>query len=147
MNVKEQLLGKRTLALLGATIVSFALGALSMVYFNDPSLLVFPKGTLGILIALVVFAVGFMFFGYLTPLPMFFVGTQTGELIINSSSIPLEALTLSLSALIVSYSGITLGNSLLKDMAGKGNFLKVVEASLILLIVGVAVAAVGDFLV
>ncbi len=151
--VKGVLLGKRTLGLLSITIISLIMGGALMIAYKDPSLLVFPNSVSLILMVSTVFTLGFLFFGYLTPLPMFFVGThigklltQEGRMITNLGAIPTEALILFPSSILVAYSSIILGDSLLKDMAGRGNFLEVLEISLTLLVIGIAIAASGTFL-
>ncbi len=141
------LLGKRTLALFALTVISFIAGAFAMVYYQSPQLLVYPTGMLDVLMVLMVFAAGFLFFGYLTPLPMLFTGAYAGRYIVNRSFTTLQAFTLSVSAFFVAYASILLGDALLKDMVGKGNFLKILTASLILLGIGIGVALVGDFLI
>lgn len=151
--VTETLLGKRTIGLLIVTIISFILGGALMIKYQYQSLLVFPNALPLVIITSTVFGFGFLFFGYLTPLPMFFVGSyisnllmENGVLITDLNAIPTQAFVLFLSSLMVAYSSIVLGDSLLKDMAGRGNFLKVLEISISLLVVGIAIAVSGDLL-
>lgn len=151
--VKGVLLGKRTLGLLSITVISLIVGGALMITYKDPSLLVFPEYVPLTLIVSTVFTFGFLFFGYLTPLPMFFVGAHLGNLLMKEGrivtdlgAIPTEAFILLCSSIMVAYSSIILGDSLLKDMAGRGNFLEVLEISIALLVIGIGVAVSGVFL-
>lgn len=151
--VKGSLLGKRTLSLLSITVVSLIIGGALMIIYQDSSLMVFPESIPLFIIVSTVFTFGFLFFGYLTPLPMFFVGAHLGKLLMkdgnmisNFGAIPVEAFLLPFSSMLVAYSSIILGDALLKDMAGTGNFLKVLEISISLLVIGIGTAVSGTFL-
>lgn len=144
---KEPWMSKRALGVLTITVVSFILGIAMMIYQSNSLLLVFPEGIMNLLIVSTVFTLGFLFFGYITPFPMFFVGTHIGELINKPSSGSPEIAFLGVAAFLSAYSSIMLGEALLKDMTGRGNFLKVLKVSMVLLVLSLILAGAGDFLV
>lgn len=141
------LIDKRSLFLFIISVVSFLLGLLVTYTLGEGSLIVFPKGTPLLIISLVVFTVSFLFFGYLSPMIMFLTGTYAGYLYLVAGSALTEPIILSSASLLICYSSIRLGDSLLKDMAGRSNFLTVLKVSLALLATGIALSFVGDFLV
>lgn len=145
-NPIEPLLKMRPLSLLAFSLALFGLGVVIKDYSGLSGSLVFPQGTLMILIALSVFTVGFLFFGYLTPLMMFFAGVHLKTVSMEAGLTAPKPLLLAFSVIMVGYSSIMLGDALLKDMVGRGNFLKVLGISAAFLILGMASAAVGDFL-
>ncbi len=147
LEVVSALLDKRSLVLFIVTIIAFLLGLLSTYLLGESSLIVFPKGTSLVVLTLIIFITSFLFFGYLSPMIMFLTGSYAGYLY-SSIGVPLtEPILLSLAALITSYSAIRLGDSLLKDMVGRSNFLTVLKVSLALLVTGIALSLVGDLLV
>lgn len=146
MDLKKQLFGKWVLRLLALTLIAFLTGIILIAQTENPSLLMFPARTSAILISLIVFTLGLLFFSYLTPVIMFFVGSHVGNLIIGATQIPLQALTISISAIIVSYAAIVIGNTLIKDMDEGKAFLKPLGISIAILCVGVGIATVGEIL-
>ncbi len=137
----------RVLAIYLSSFVLFLIGALVKSYTGPEGFLAFPAGTPLIIIILVLFTAGFLFFGYLTPLIMFLIGHYTHYLIIETGSFLSPApILLIISSFIVSYAGIMLGDTLLRDISGRGNFLEALKISLIILVIGIAIAGIGDLL-
>ncbi len=137
----------RVLGVFLISFIMFLLGTILKQYIGDTEPIIFSTGTPILLVALLIFTVGFLFFGYLTPVIMFIAGDYTRVLVLETGGLgQAEPIILIISSLVVGYSGIMLGDSLLRDMSGKGNFFDSLKISMIILAIGLAIAAVGDFL-
>jgi len=136
----------RALGLFLFSFTMFLLGTILKQYIGNTEPMIFSMGTSILLIAILIFTVGFLFFGYLTPVIMFAAGDYTRVLVLETGAIGHAApLTLIVSSIIVGYSGIMLGDSLLRDMSGKGNFFDSLKISMVLLAIGLVIAVLGDF--
>lgn len=141
------LIDKRSLFLFIIAVVSFLLGLLFTYTIGESSWIVFPEGTPIIVVSIIVFTAGFLFFGYLSPLIMFLTGSYAGHLYLFVGSSLTEPVVISAASLLICYSSIRLGDSLLKDMAGRSNFRMVLRVSLALLVTGIVLSLIGDFIV
>ncbi|MFW5902597.1 MAG: hypothetical protein ACOCTT_01780 [archaeon] len=134
----------RTLGLFLLSFLAFLIGIFVRFYTEPTGLFIFPSGTSILIVTVSIFAAGFLFFGYLTPLLMFVSGHYTQELFMEAGTLTaLSPIALIISSFTVAYAGIMLGDALLRDMSGKGNFLGVLKASIILLIIGIGIAGAG----
>lgn len=145
-NILKHLVRGRTLGLFVFSFLAFLIGIFVRFYTEPTSMFIFPAGTSIIIVTASVFAAGFLFFGYLTPLLMFVSGHYTQELFMEAGTLTAPTpIALIISSFVVSYAGIMLGDALLRDMSGKGNFLGVLKASIILLIIGIGISGAGHF--
>lgn len=114
---------------------------------NASDLIIFPLGASVFLIVLAVFSFSFLFFGFPSPLIMLFLGIYTGWVFKSIPGSGLMAGVLLVSSVLSSYSSISLGNAILDDMRGIGNFKKALKISLIILLVALVLAGGYDLAV
>lgn len=134
-------LKSRLSILMLASVVAWIFGILAAATASYiPSL--FPVGSYVTLVSLSVFAFSFLFFGYPAPLIMFFAGIFAG-IHVKIAGIDIYTIILSIVCILSAYSSIRLGDALLDDMVGKGNFKRALKISLIMialfLIISIAV--------
>ncbi len=126
--------------------VAFVVGMGGVINGMFPeSILIFPLGTGKLILTVIVFAFGFMFFGYPSPLIMFFAGAHLGWLSKLAGKFESSILVVTLCCLLASYASIKLGNSLLEDLAEKGNFKRALWISALFLVIALVLAMVIDF--
>ena len=139
--------GKELLIYL-ASLGTLAIG-LGMTYSQElpEYLMIFPAEVQILVLAIVTFAFGFMFFGYPSPAIMFFAGVHLGGTAKAAGAFGAYSILGALSCALIAFSSVKLGTALLEDLAEKGNFKKSLRISLIFLAIALAVAAVTDFAV
>lgn len=139
-------LKRRVVAMLIISIVAIGLG-MAISYFSKPGMLadVFPLGLQLSFIVAGVFSFGFLFFGYLTPLIMFFSGYHFGFVSkFGGDAVSAFLVTGVLASILAAFASIRLGDALLDDMVGKGNFKDALLISMIVLLAAVMIAIVVD---
>lgn len=135
-----EFLRSRLTILIVASAAAWIFGAAASYYSAAPLPLFFPTDMQATFIAVIVFAFSFLFFGYPAPLIMFLGGMTAGEHA-RLAGIDTYASVLSIVCLLAAYASIRLGDALLNDMTGKGNFKQAIKISLIIVIVFLAIAA------
>jgi len=135
----------RTIFLMIISIAVFVFGMGLMYSAGMPELMIFSPDTGLLMLTVAVFSFGFLFFGYLTPIIMFFIGAHVGlvlKLEVMPSGFVIGAVACSILA---SYVSIRLGEALLADLRGKGNFRAAWQVSSIVLLVALVLAFSLDF--
>ncbi len=136
-------LGCRLTILIIASVAAWILGATSSMLADSPLPTVFPDGSYATLIVLSVFSFSFLFFGYPAPLVLFLGGIFAGNHL-KLAGWDAYTVILSVVCIMAAYSSIRLGDALLDDMIGKGNFKRAAKISLILIMVALAVSLALD---
>jgi hypothetical protein len=139
--IAERLKG-RIVVLFIAVVVAWLFGIFEG-YYTTEALSVFPADVPLTLLALSTFAFGFLFFGYPSPFIMFFIGVHTGDLF--TGVITTKLIVISVAAFCASYAAIRLGDALLDDMLGTGNFNRAAKISMLCILAALAVSILGDF--
>jgi len=139
MSMAPEFLKSRLFVLLIASIVAFAFGVTATVMSQTSLPAFFPAGTPITVLSLVVFAFSFLFFGYPSPFIMFIAGMFTGNHV-KAFGVDATAGILSLVCIMAAYSSIRLGDALLDDMIGKGNFKQAVRISVIMIAIFLAIS-------
>ncbi len=112
-----------------------------LVYFGVPIPAILPDNNF--LQAASVFTFSFLFFGFAAPFVMLAAGWQQGALMkaaIDAQSVDPRLLLVMTSTFIAAYAAIRLGDALLDDLIGKGNFKDALANGLMLLGVALAIA-------
>ena len=135
--------GGRLTILIVASMAAWILGITSSMLAEGPLPTVFPEGSYVTLIVLSVFSFSFLFFGYPAPLVLFLGGIFAGNHLKLAGGDAYLVL-LSVVCIMAAYSSIRLGDALLDDMIGKGNFKRAAKISLILIMVALAVSLALD---
>jgi hypothetical protein len=137
---------KRVLVMLIISIVAIILG-LTMSYYSKPQAMesVFPMGIGLIFIVAGVFSFGFLFFGYLTPVMMFLSGIHFGFLFKFAGELTGFVIAWIIASMLAAYSSIRLGDALLDDLIGKGNFRGALKTSIMVLMSAIVIALIMDF--
>lgn len=120
--------------------ITWFLGA-AFVFFGVQIPAVLPENAF--LQAASVFTFGFLFFGFTAPFVMLAAGGQQGALMkaaVDAQSVDPKLMLAMVSTFIAAYAAIRLGDSLLDDLTGKGNFKDALQNGLILLGVALAIA-------
>ena len=136
-------LGGRLTVLIIASIAAWMLGAASSMLADSPLPTVFPDGSYVTLVVISVFSFSFLFFGYPAPLVLFLGGIFAGNHLKLAGG-DVYTVLLSVVCIMAAYSSIRLGDALLDDMVGKGNFKRAAKISLILIAVALAVSLALD---
>lgn len=135
------------LIMLGATILTFLIGFIAINSVELPEfLLIFPFDTSVLMMTLIVFGFGFLFFGYTAPVVSFFAGVHLGWMY-GLAGLSIQITASIISILLVSVSSIYMGTALLKDLIGKGNFKQSIKLSVITLVIALVISLIADFLV
>ena len=136
-------LKSRLSILMLASVVAWIFGILAAAMASYiPSL--FPAGSYVTLVSMSVFAFSFLFFGYPAPLIMFLAGIFTGTHV-KAAGIDTYAIILSMVCVLAAYSSIRLGDALLDDMVGKGNFKRALKISVIMIVLFLIISVGIDF--
>ena len=136
-------LGGRLTVLIIASIAAWILGVASSMLADSPLPTVFPENSYVTLLVLSVFSFSFLFFGYPAPLVLFLGGIFAGNHLKLAGG-DAYIVMLSVVCIMAAYSSIRLGDALLDDMIGKGNFKRAAKISLILIAVSLAVSLALD---
>jgi len=124
-------LKSRLSILMIASVVAWIFGILAATVANYiPSL--FPSDSYVTIISTSVFAFSFLFFGYPAPLIMFLAGIFAG-IKVKAAGVDAYTIILSMVCILAAYASIRLGDALLDDMVGKGNFKRALKISLIMI--------------
>lgn len=130
----------RMMLVLLLSAVTWFLGAV-FAYYGIPMPALLPENPF--LQVSSVFAFGLLFFGFAAPFAMLAAGGQQGALIkaaIGASYVD-AGLILSIAAtFLAAYAAIKLGDALLDDITGKGNFRDALYGGLIFLGIALAIA-------
>jgi hypothetical protein len=136
----------RIFYLLIITLVAW-LGGLAFTYFGGAQLgSIFPEGTGAFFVSLCVFSFGFLFFGFPTPVIMFFVGLHTGILAQATKGFSASIAVMAFSSFLSAYVAIRMGDALLDDMTGRGNFKSALFISMMLIFIALAISGIVDLL-
>jgi hypothetical protein len=124
-------LKSRIFVLMVASIIAWIFGILASLASSSPLPSLFPDNSYATLVSVSVFAFSFLFFGYPSPLIMFIGGIFVGA---RLKVVGLDAYSaaLSIACIIAAYASIRLGDALLDDMVGKGNFGRALKVSIIM---------------
>lgn len=143
MGVGQYFRGKMVL-LLVFSVVAWLFGLFEGYYGTGANLLIFPSTLPISMIAISVFAFSFLFFGFLSPIMMFFVGVHTSTAYSGVQAISPKLILLTFVSFAAVYASLRLGNALLDDMTGTGNFNSAARASMVTVLTAVIVAAIWD---
>lgn len=135
----------RTIYLLIASCALLGLGIFLTYASTIVTLSPLPLDTGLLLLTVITFSFGFLFFGYIAPVILFFVGMHIGCLLrfsLESTPFIIGAIACSLLAC---YAAVRLGDALLDDMRGKGNFKAAWQITLIVLGIALVIAFSLDF--
>lgn len=136
----------RMLWLLALTIVAFVLSGIASFYLDLSQFVVFAPTTALIFISLTVFTISFLFFGFPAPFMMLLTGIYIGWLI-KVPNMEARVGGLIVSSLMACFASIKLGDALLDDITGKGNFRDSLKVTTVAIAVAVIVALSIDLLV
>lgn len=135
----------KTIILTTFTILFVVIGAIAPGIIALPNYLyIFPENVSPVAVIITIFAFGFMFFGYSSPLIAFFAGVHFEQMYpIETAIIPLIISIIVTSMAL--FASINLGTTLLQDMVEKGNFRKSLGISLIVLAIIVIISIVMQY--
>lgn len=138
---------KKMAVLLALSIITFISGFVGMTVSELPEyLLVFPLSTTTLMMTAVVFAFGFLLFGYPAPIITLLSGLHVGWLYTSNSPV-ITVAAMSVCTLLATFSSTYMGTSLLEDLVERGNFKQSLKMSLIVLAVSLIIALFSDFAV
>lgn len=143
MGVGQYIKGKIVL-ILALSLIAWLLGLFEGYYNAGVDLLIFPPTLPLSIIAVSTFTFSFLFFGFLSPIIMFFVGVHAGRMFSEVQAISPKLVLLTFVSFAAVYSSLRLGNALLEDMTGTGNFNSAARASLATILAAVIVAVIWD---
>ena len=127
-----------------AALITFLVGFFGILYLEIPeNLIIFDQGLQLILVTLIIFGFSFLFFGYGTPVIMFFAGTFFGTMY-DLNGLTTEVGLGVFAALLAGFAAIRLGFLLLQDLAEKGNFKKEFSIDAMILVLALLAAIVID---
>ncbi len=131
-----------------SSLVLLFIGFFGMKYYGLPySLLVFPANSTTLLITIIMFSFGLLFFGYGSPIVSFFAGIFYGW-IYKVTGIPSSFVIFGmLSAVIILIATVKMGLSLFEDLTEKGNFRESLKVSFISIASALIICIVTDYLV
>jgi hypothetical protein len=139
------ILKSRLMVVAVAAIVAWFFGMYVTTLSESALPTVFAEGSSITLIAVSVFAFSLLFFGYPSPFIMFLGGIFAGNRL-GAAELDAFTVALSLACILASYSSVRLGDALLDDLIGKGNFKSALKISLILAGVFLAIAIGFDLM-
>ena len=138
----EMLKGRLPVLLL-ASIVAWIFGITAILMASSELPAFFAQNTPLSLLVITIFSFSFLFFGYPAPFIMFLGGMFAG-VHIKTAGIDSFSAIVTIVSLMAAYSSVRLGDALLDDMIGKGNFKQAVKISIILIIVALVISAAID---
>jgi len=136
-------LKSRLTVLFIASIAAWIFGALVATLSESPLPTIFADGSPLTLVSLVMFTFSFFFFGYPSPFIMFLGGIFLGNRI-RVMGIDAFSVVVSVVCIMAAYASIRLGDALLDDMIGKGNFKRAMKVSLVLTVLFLAISIALD---
>ena len=134
----------RVLVLFVTVILAFVLGAAAGYYAKTPLPNVLPDATPLAVTALIVFAFGFLFFGYTSPIITFFIGITAGNAFKISQALTTQLVLLFTVSILAAFASIRLGEALLQDLSEQGNFREALKISLAILVAALIAAGGAD---
>jgi hypothetical protein len=133
----------RLIILIIASVAALALGAMASVLSATALPMFFPADSYITVISVIIFTFGFLFFGYPAPFILFLAGLFIGNYA-KTAGADMFAIMSSIAFIMASYSSIRLGDALLDDMIGKGNFKQALKISIIMIILSLVISAGVD---
>jgi hypothetical protein len=113
------------------TLVAFTTGLGASYLMEDPSsIIVFPLEATVFAITVTAFSFSLLFFGFSSPIVMFFVGAFVSHLFKTAAAPHMTIGILAIASLVAAMAAVRLGDSLLDDMRGKGNFKESLKVTL-----------------
>lgn len=130
------------------TLVAFTVGLGAGYLMDDASsIVVFPIDSTVFSIAVASFAFSLLFFGFSSPIVMFFIGAFVSSAFKMQSLPMLDIGLLTLASVFAAMAAIRLGDSLLEDMRGTGNFKDSMKITLILMALSLILSVGAEFVV
>ncbi|GEM_PF-6489281 len=123
------------------TLVAFTAGLGAGYLMDDPSaIVVFPLDSSVFAVTVAAFSFSLLFFGFSSPIVMFFVGSFVSVLFKHAAAPSLSIAVLAIASVLASMAAIRLGDALLEDMRGTGNFRDSMKITLILMAVSLVLS-------
>ena len=134
----------KSIVLTGVSITAFVIG-----FFLQSSmgvdLQLMPPATGPVILAIITFGFGFIFFGHLPWIMTFIAGNYMGLVFKLKEQTYLNISFTSLSILLMAFASISLGTALYADMTGKGNFSEKLRKNIIIIAIALVLAVIAQF--
>ena len=136
----------KALIILALSIATMATGFL--MGMNEKYLTgVIPPSSTPLILAVITFGFGMLFFGYLPWVMTYFIGEHLGIIFKTQTSPTIEIILTILSVTLMAFSSSWLGTSLHNDLVGKqSHFQKEVKKNIIIIIIALILAIAPQFL-
>ena len=132
----------KLILLTAVSVTTFVFGFIAE---NTLNLRVIPPGTGALILAVITFGFGLLFFGYLPWVITFLSGAYFGTAFRLKELTYLQIALAGISILIMAFASSFLGDSLYKDLTSKGNFSQDLKKILIIIAVALILALISEY--
>ena len=135
------------LIILTLSIATLATGFL-MAATNMQTIQIIPPATSNIILVIITFGFGMLFFGYFPWIITYFIGTFLGNAYLLKQQTLTQIILITISIILITLSSSWIGTSLYKDLTGKqSRFSKEMKKNTIIITIALILAIISQFVI